>query len=161
MTHGNAPLTAERSTAALPPDRSRASRSPMWPRPWASRGTALISGGTATTNLGPTVSATVRADRSARRSRTSVEVEERICRHRAGTRSWSDRLGGRLGMSSSTVYRVLVRHDLNRLSHLDRQSGREIRRYERKRPGELVHVDVKKLGKIPGGGGHRVHGTRA
>ena len=56
---------------------------------------------------------------------------------------------------------ALTRHDLNRLSHIDRQSGREIRRYERERPGELVHVDVKKLGKIPPGGGHKIRGRAA
>ena len=61
-------------------------------------------------------------------------------------------------MPTSTVHRVLVRHDLNRLSHVDRQTGQPIRRCERQRPGELVHVDVKKLGKIPKGGGHKVRG---
>ncbi len=67
-------------------------------------------------------------------------------------------------MAPSTIYRVLRRHDLSRLSHLDRQTSAPIRRYERAQPGELIHVDVKKLGRIPLGGGHRVHGrppTRA
>jgi transposase InsO family protein len=41
---------------------------------------------------------------------------------------------------------------------MDRPTGQLIRRYERARPGELVHLDVKKLGRIPDGGGHRVHG---
>jgi transposase InsO family protein len=59
---------------------------------------------------------------------------------------------------ASTVYRVLRRHGLNRLAVMDRPSGRVIRRYERARPGELVHLDVKKLGRIPDGGGHRAHG---
>ena len=94
-------------------------------------------------------------------ARTSVRLEERICRIRRAEKLGPDRLGGRLGLAPSTVHRVLVRHDLNRLSHFDRQSGREIRRYERARPGELVHVDVKKLGKIPPGGGHRVRGRAA
>ena len=44
---------------------------------------------------------------------------------------------------------------------MDRQSAVPIRRYERSRPGELVHVDVKKLGKIPPGGGHKVRGRAA
>ena len=66
-----------------------------------------------------------------------------------------------LDLPASTVYRVLLRHDLNRLCHLDRQSATPIRRYERARPGELVHVDVKKLGRIPTGGGHRIHGRPA
>jgi hypothetical protein len=53
---------------------------------------------------------------------------------------------------------VLVRHQLNRLGWLDRPTGRPIRRYEHPRPGDLVHLDIKKLGRIPSGGGHRVHG---
>jgi transposase InsO family protein len=68
------------------------------------------------------------------------------------------RLGARLGVPASTVRRVLVRHGLNRLASLDRPTGQVIRRYERERPGELVHVDVKKLGRIPPGGGHRMLG---
>lgn len=58
-------------------------------------------------------------------------------------------------MPASTVHRVLTRHGLNRLAFLDRPTGQVIRRYERERPGELVHVDVKKPGRIPDGGGHR------
>jgi transposase InsO family protein len=53
---------------------------------------------------------------------------------------------------------VLCRHGLNRLDRFDRQTGREIRRYEHPHPGSLVHVDVKKLGRIPKGGGWRAHG---
>jgi hypothetical protein len=59
------------------------------------------------------------------------------------------------------VHRVLTRFGLARLRHLDRATGRVIRRYERERPGELVHVDIKKLGNIPDGGGHRVLGRQA
>jgi hypothetical protein len=54
------------------------------------------------------------------------------------------------------VHRVLTRHGLNRLRWMDRPTGQVIRRYERSRPGELVHVDIKKLGNIPDGGGHRI-----
>jgi transposase InsO family protein len=61
----------------------------------------------------------------------------------------------------STVHRVLTRYGLARLTHLDRATGRVIRRYERDRPGELVHVDIKKLGNIPDGGGHKVLGRQA
>lgn len=64
-------------------------------------------------------------------------------------------------MPASTVHRVLTRHGLNRLSFLDRPTGQVIRRYERERPGELIHVDVKKLGRIPDGGGHRTLGRQA
>jgi transposase InsO family protein len=53
---------------------------------------------------------------------------------------------------------VLTRHGLHRLAWLDRPTGQLIRRYERDRPGELIHVDVKKLGRLRDGGGWRVHG---
>ena len=65
-----------------------------------------------------------------------------------------------LGMPRSTVYGVLARHGVSRLRHTDRTSGAVVR-YQRDRPGELVHVDVKKLGRIPDGGGHRAHGRAA
>ena len=91
-------------------------------------------------------------------TRTSEVVEARICRLRRTDKRGADHIAYRLEMPASTVQAVLRRHDLGRLDHLDRQSGREIRRYERERPGELVHVDVKKLGKIPDGGGHRFLG---
>jgi transposase InsO family protein len=68
------------------------------------------------------------------------------------------RIAARLGLPASTVHRVLVRHGCNRLAWLDRPTGRPIRRYEHPRPGDLVHLDTKKLGRIPQGGGHRVHG---
>ncbi len=64
-------------------------------------------------------------------------------------------------MPASTVHRVLTRHGLGRLAFLDRPTGQVIRRFERDRPGELVHVDVKKLGRIPDGGGHKVLGRQA
>jgi transposase InsO family protein len=47
---------------------------------------------------------------------------------------------------------------MSRLAAMDRPTGQVIRRYERERPGELIHVDVKKLGRIPLGGGHRLVG---
>ena len=78
---------------------------------------------------------------------------------------WKHRLGpveigDRLGMPSSTVHAVLVRCRLNRLSHLDRATGEPIRRYEHERPGDLIHVDVKKLGRVPDGGGWRYVGRQ-
>ena len=94
-------------------------------------------------------------------TRLSERVEERICRRRRAEKVGPDRLAIHLDLPASTIYRVLRRHDLNRLSHLDRQTAAPIRRYERDRPGELVHVDVKKLGKIPTGGGHKVRGRAA
>ena len=66
-------------------------------------------------------------------------------------------MAGRLGVPRSTIYGVLARRGLSRLSDLDRTTGTPIR-YVRDCPGELVHVDIKKLGKIPDGGGWRVLG---
>ena len=63
-------------------------------------------------------------------------------------------------MARSTVYGVLRRHHMSRLADTDRASGVVVR-YQREHPGELVHIDVKKLGRIPDGGGHRVHGRSA
>ena len=57
--------------------------------------------------------------------------------------------------SASTVHRVLVRHGVNRLRWMDRPTGRVIRRIHTDRCGELVHIDVKKLARVPPGGGHR------
>jgi transposase InsO family protein len=74
-------------------------------------------------------------------------------------RRWGPaRIGYLLGIHPSTVHKVLSRYRLARLSWLDRATGRVIRRYEHERPGDLIHVDVKKLGRIPEGGGHRVTG---
>jgi transposase InsO family protein len=78
---------------------------------------------------------------------------------------WKHRLGpvqiaDRLGMQASTVHAVLVRCRLNRLTHLDRATGEPIRRYEHDHPGDLIHVDVKKLGKVPDGGGWRYIGRQ-
>jgi transposase InsO family protein len=78
---------------------------------------------------------------------------------------WKQRLGpvgiaDRLGMAASTVHAVLVRCRLNRLSHVDRATGEPIRRYEHPHPGDLIHVDVKKLGQVPDGGGWRYVGRQ-
>jgi transposase InsO family protein len=70
------------------------------------------------------------------------------------------RLAALSGLPRSTCYRVLRRHQLHRLDWLDRPTGRPIRRYEMSRPGELGHMDVKKLARIPAGGGHFVHGRQ-
>ena len=63
-------------------------------------------------------------------------------------------------MPRSTIYGVLARHHMSRLAHTDRTSGVVVR-YQRDHPGELVHLDVKKLGRIPDGGGHKIHGRAA
>jgi transposase InsO family protein len=62
------------------------------------------------------------------------------------------------GVPSSTVHKILVRRGLNRLAWIDRPTGKVIRRYERAHPGELIHLDIKKVGRIPPGGGWKVHG---
>jgi transposase InsO family protein len=91
-------------------------------------------------------------------TRTDPVVEAAIVALRRDRRLGPARIAGILELNPSTVHRVLVRHGMPRLSWLDRPSGQLIRRYERSRPGELVHVDVKKLGAIRAGGGWRVHG---
>ena len=59
------------------------------------------------------------------------------------------------------MHRVPTRHHLDRLTHLDRATGHVIRRYEHAKPGDMIHVDIKKLGNIPDGGGHRMLGRHA
>ena len=93
-------------------------------------------------------------------NRIPAQLEQRIVRLRRRERLGPARIGARLGVPASIVHRVLVRHGLNRLAVLDRPTGRVIRRYEHPAPGDLVHVDIKKLGRIPIGGGHRAHGRR-
>jgi transposase InsO family protein len=84
----------------------------------------------------------------------------RVLRARRRHRQGPHRLAWRLGMPRSTIYGVLRRHGLSRLADTDRASGVVVR-YQREHPGELVHLDVKKLGRIPDGGGHRAHGRAA
>ena len=84
-------------------------------------------------------------------------VEERIVSDRITEKEGPHLMAWRLGIPRSTIYRVLARRGLSRLSDLDRTTGTPIR-YERDCPGELVHVDIKKLGRIPDGGGWRVLG---
>jgi len=101
-------------------------------------------------------------------TRTPAEVEDRIIELRDRERRGPDWLGAELGVPARTVSRVLVRRGQPRLCALDPITGEVIRsskvtatRYERSRPGELVHMDVKKLGRIPTGGGWRAHGRAA
>lgn len=90
--------------------------------------------------------------------RTSDEMEAQIVALRTELKRGPVRIGLQLGVPASTVHRVLCRHGLNRLAWIDRPTGRVIRTIHTDRPGELVHVDVKKLGRIPDGGGWRAHG---
>jgi transposase InsO family protein len=98
-------------------------------------------------------------------TRTSADLEQAILDARAEHRRGPDWLGPELGVAARTVSRVLRRHQIPRLSDCDPLTGEPIRaskatavRYEHDEPGDLVHVDVKKIGKIPDGGGWRAHG---
>ncbi len=81
-------------------------------------------------------------------------VVEAICTLRRELGVGPHRIAYKLGMAASTVYGVLRRQGLSVLARLDRTT-RAVIRYERERPGELVHLDVKRLGRIPDGGGKR------
>jgi transposase InsO family protein len=102
------------------------------------------------------------ADRSSRPRSSPRRTPQLIVRQIVHLR-WRQRLGpvaiaAKVGLAASTVHRILVACRINRLWHVDRVTGEPIRRYEMTRPGELVHIDIKKLGNIPDGGGWRAHG---
>jgi transposase len=95
-------------------------------------------------------------------TRTAAATESAILHLRRSQRLGPDEIGYRLGVPARTVSRVLARHGVPRLSILDPITGEVIRaskattvRYEHAHPGSLVHMDVKKLGRIPDGGGWR------
>lgn len=96
--------------------------------------------------------------------RLPVRTERRIMGLRVSRRWGPARIAYRLRLNPSTVHKVLTRYEAPRLAWTDPATGTRLRakpparRYEHDAPGELVHVDVKKLGRIPDGGGHRVHG---
>ncbi|GAA5143589.1 IS481 family transposase [Pseudonocardia adelaidensis] len=101
-------------------------------------------------------------------TRTSADVEAQVVAQREQQRRGQDWLGPELGVAPRTVSRILRRHHMPYLRELDSLTGEVIRaskttavRYERDRPGELVHMDVKKIGRIPDGGGWRAHGRAA
>jgi transposase InsO family protein len=103
-------------------------------------------------------------DASSRPHRSPYRTPQPVVRRIVHLR-WKHRLGpvqiaDRVGLAPSTVHAVLVRCGLNRLTHVDRATGEPIRRYEHPYPGALIHVDVKKLGNIPDGGGWRYRGRR-
>jgi transposase InsO family protein len=88
--------------------------------------------------------------------RTPSDVEEAVCALRE-LRFSGSRIAEALGMPERTVRAVLARNGLSRLPRID--AHEPANRYERPAPGELVHIDVKKLGRI-GREGHRVNGDR-
>jgi len=98
-------------------------------------------------------------------NRTSADVERMVVEARRRLRVGPDRLSDELRVPARTVSRILRRHHMPYLFECDPLTGEVIRasktttvRYVRERPGELVHVDVKKIGKIPDGGGWRAWG---
>ena len=91
-------------------------------------------------------------------TRTRRKLERRIVGLRRNKKLGPARIATRLQLPASTVHAVLVRNHLSRLAWMDRPTGRVIRRYEHAAPGDLVHVDIKKLGNVPPGGGWRVQG---
>ncbi len=100
-------------------------------------------------------------------TRTSPEVEAEVLAARAEHRRGPDWLGPELGVPARTVSRILRRHQVPKLAACDPLTGEVIRaskttavRYERETPGELLHMDVKKIGRIPPGGGWRAHGRQ-
>jgi len=102
------------------------------------------------------------ADRSSRPQRSprraSETVEQAVLRARVELEAGPHVIGWATGVAASTVHAILRRHGCSRLK--PRPARGEIVRYERERPGELLHVDCKKLGRIirPG---HRVTGDRS
>ena len=108
-------------------------------------------------------------DRSSRPRRcprhTPPAVEERVLAVRQEQRRGQDWIGAELGIPARTVSAILRRHQVPYLADCDPLTGELIRasratqlRYERDQPGDLVHIDVKKLGRIPDGGGWRSQG---
>jgi transposase InsO family protein len=111
-------------------------------------------------------------DRSSRPHRTPArapaEVEEQVVAARTRLRCGPDGITADTGVPARTVSRILRRRNVAPLAACDPLTGKVIRasrqsaqRYERERPGELVHLDVKKLGRIPPGGGWRARGLVA
>ena len=160
MSHRNAPLSetgrlrlARCVVEECWPLRRAAERfqvSPTTAARWAGRYRQLGAAGM--------VDRSSRPMRSPRR--TPTRVERRIINVRV-TRRWGPaRIGYLLGMHPSTVHRVLARYRLAKLAWLDRATGQVIRRYEHSAPGDLIHVDIKKLGRIPAGGGWRTLGRQ-
>ena len=98
-------------------------------------------------------------------TRTARPVERHVVRLRWRRRQGRDWIAEHTGASPRTVSRILARYGMPALADIDPVTGERIRggpktkhRYERPHPGDLLHIDVKKLGRIPDGGGWRLHG---
>ncbi len=93
-------------------------------------------------------------------NRTPQPIVRKVVHLRLKQRLGPVQIADRVGVAPSTVHAILVRCRLNRLRHIDRVTGEPVRRYEHDHPGALLHVDVKKLGNIPDGGGWRFLGRQ-
>lgn len=168
MTHANAPLTpegrrrlCERIDAGRPlshvADEGGISRAALtkWYKRWLVYGDAGL------------LDRTSRPEHSPRA--TPEDIEEMVVQLRVHEKWGPDRISGWLAtagagdlvVSPATVHRILRRHGIARLRDLDMPTGeskRDPNRYEHPHPGDMVHVDVKKVGRIPVGGGWHVHG---
>jgi len=98
-------------------------------------------------------------------ARTPKRVEQRVLAARRRLQRGAVVIAAELGLNPSTVGRILQRHAVPHLAVIDPITGQTVRssrrshnRYEHTRPGAMIHVDVKKLGRIPAGGGWRAHG---
>ena len=106
-------------------------------------------------------------DRSSRPCRSPNRTSPRPVRRQViamrKKRRWgADHIAFELGLAASTVQHILRDAGLGRLDRGDRATNTElVRRYQRDRPGELIHVDVKKIAAIPTGGGWKAHGRDA
>jgi len=125
-----------------------------WVRRWRTEGVAGLAERSSRPNAVP--------------RQTSPETVDRILAARTAHHAGPARLAPIVGVPASTIGAVLARAGVPRLAEIDRLTGELLRgrrhsdnRYERKHPGDLLHVDVMKLGRIPDGGGWRVHGRAA
>lgn len=92
-------------------------------------------------------------------NRTPRSCRREVTRLRKKRRWGADHIAHETGLAASTVQSILRRAGLARLNVGDRATNQEpVHRYQRDRPGELIHVDIKKIAGIPNGGGWRIHG---
>jgi len=92
-------------------------------------------------------------------NRTRRQIRRRVCRIRKRRRWGADHIAYEVGLATSTVQNILNQAGLGRLDRGDRATDRaQVRRYQRDTPGELIHVDIKKIAGIPDGGGWRIRG---
>jgi len=139
-------------------------RSHMPPRRRGCRASAPTGGSPATTRRALPASRTARRGLAAP-AKAPARTEAKVLKARAKHRVGQDRLTAYVAVPARTIGRILRRHGVPRLAECDPMTGEVVRsskataaRYERQRPGELVHMDVKKVGRVPPGGGWRAHG---